>query len=386
LGSLVRRITWTSVLCLAPTLGAADLAAWRYSKTITIDTTSAGAAVSGDVKDYPLAVVLSPANFDFDQAREDGADVRFSDPGGALLPHALEHWDQAGRRAAFWVKLPLVKGNDGAQTIGLHWGNPQAADVSDSRAVFDAKQGFVGVWHLGEDGSAEEGGYKDATATEGHLTGVNLGAGARVEGRVGHALLLAHPKQQWLKLEGNKRRSFDLTTRVTFSIWARAHGYLNKGVGGKLAGYETLMAKGDNSWRLQKFGVRDWHKPPRELVEICVEQPPRGDLCVIGKANVVPGQWFHFAGVHDFPKVRLYENGMLAKEKTFDVNWVSGDHPVGIGNQSQFPEQGRYWDGVLDEARVMQVVKDEHWIKLEYESQREGSKLLRFGGSKERGR
>jgi hypothetical protein len=47
---------------------------------------------------------------------------------------------------------------------------------------------------------------------------------------------------------------------------------------------------------------------------------------------------------------------------------------VGIGYQSQFG--GRYWDGFLDEARVLKTVKDESWVKLNYESQREGSKLL----------
>ena len=58
--------------------------------------------------------------------------------------------------------------------------------------------------------------------------------------------------------------------------------------------------------------------------------------------------------------------------------WRSDDHAVGIGNQSQFPDKGRQWDGVLDEARVLIVVKDEHWIKLDFESQREGQQFLTF--------
>jgi hypothetical protein len=69
----------------------------------------------------------------------------------------------------------------------------------------------------------------------------------------------------------------------------------------------------------------------------------------------------------------------LEAARTFASEWTSLDHPVGIGNQSQFPDKGRSWDGVLDEARVMSVVKDEDWIRLEYESQREGQRFLRFG-------
>lgn len=140
-----------------------------------------------------------------------------------------------------------------------------------------------------------------------------------------------------------------------------------------------MFAKGDNSWRIQKFGPRDWHKPPADLLEICVEKAPKGDLCVVGKTDMVTGKWFHFTGVHDHPQAKLYVNGVLDKVETFDEPWTSGDHPVGIGNQSQFPERGRAWDGVLDEARVIGAVKDEHWIKLDYESQREGQKFLALG-------
>ena len=112
---------------------------------------------------------------------------------------------------------------------------------------------------------------------------------------------------------------------------------------------------------------------------MCVEQTPNADLCVVGKTDVVPGQWFQVTAVHDFPKAKIYVNGVLEKADTFDVNWISGDHPVGIGNQSQFPDKGRSWDGVLDEARAMNVSKNDDWVKLDYESQREGSKLLVFG-------
>ena len=34
-------------------------------------------------------------------------------------------------------------------------------------------------------------------------------------------------------------------------------------------------------------------------------------------------------------------------------------------------------NGGLDEARVLKVPKDEHWIKLDYESQREAAVIRR---------
>ena len=360
-----------------------DYAAWRHAKVIKLDTTASGANVKGDVKNFPVAVTLTAQNFDFSQAKADGSDLRFSRTAkGTALPHAIELWDQAGQSAAIWVRLDVVKGRSKNQSFVMHWGNAEAVDAADSKAVFDSKDGFVGVYHLNEEGNTVEDGYKDATATEAHMTGINLKPGARVEGRVGKGLGLDYAQAQWLKLDHpKKKRNFDLTTHATVSIWVKARSYQNKGNQAQkaLPGYETMFAKGDNSWRLQKFGIRDWHKPPADLIEMCVEQPPSGDLCVVGKTDLVPGQWFHVVAVHDFPKAKIYVNGLLEKAETFDVNWISGDHPVGLGNQSQFPEKGRWWDGTLDEARVLNVAKNDDWIKLDYESQREGAKLLSFG-------
>jgi hypothetical protein len=264
----------------------------------------------------------------------------------------------------------------------MHWGNVDALDASNMRAVFDTRAGFVGVWHLGDLAGSAASGYRDATANGADATGVNLTRANAVEGRLGRGVELTHAQGQWIKLEGDKRTLFDLTDRLTFSIWARARSYPNRGgAGGRPpAGYETLFAKGDNSWRLQKFGARASHDPPADLVEVCVERrEPKADLCVAGKTDVTPGPWFHFTGVHDHPRVKLYVNGALEAAETFDSAWTSGDHPVGIGNQSQFPGEGRFWDGWLDEARVLDVAKDDHWIKLDYESQRDGQALVRLG-------
>jgi hypothetical protein len=52
---------------------------------------------------------------------------------------------------------------------------------------------------------------------------------------------------------------------------------------------------------------------------------------------------------------------------------------VGLGNNTTWADGRRSWDGLLDEARVLDVVKDASWVKLDYESQREGQKLVTLG-------
>jgi len=375
---------WGMVLALGlGVAGAEDLRAWKFVQELRLDTSAAGANVLGDVTNFPLAIALGTSNFNFAQGRSDGSDIRFSvDQNGAPLSYHIESWLPSNQTALVWVKVPRVRGNLMGQRIFMHWGNAEAKEAGDAKAVFDTREGWVGVWHLAEAGGMEAGGYKDATANAAHGTGVNMVRNSRVDARVGPGALFDYPANQWIRIGGAKRTIFDITNRLTFSIWAKAHDYGNKGSGKN--GYETMFAKGDNSWRLQKFGLRTWHKPPADLIEICVEQPPRADLCVVGKTDMATNQWFHLVGVHDHPRVRLYANGVLDKEETFAVPWRSDDHAVGIGNQSQFPDKGRQWDGALDEARVLNVVKDEHWIKLDYESQREGQRLLTFGQTAKR--
>lgn len=370
---------------IAYPVNAQDITSWQYYKEIRLNTSPNGANISGDVKDFPVAVTLTAKNFDFNQAKANGADIRFSN-NNSFLPHSIEWWDLMNKKALVWVKVPLIKGNNTTQVIYMHWGNDHANGEDHSTEIFSDKE-FVGVWHLNEPGNTLPEGYKDATANAADATGVNMKPGAATDGIIGKAQQFNYPDKQWIKVDTDKRKLFDLTKHLTFSIWAKARSYANAGDEAKRVGpgYETMFAKGDNSWRLQKFGPRYWHKPAAELIEICVEQQPKGDLCVVGKTDMVTGKWFHITGVHDYPYVKLYVNGVLDKVEKFEVAWKSDDHPVGIGNQSQFPDKGgRFWDGILDEARVLKVAKNEHWIKLDYESQREGSAFLMFGKTQKR--
>lgn len=380
----MKRLVYPLLLLLLTGPAFAQRGGWSHSMAIRLNTTASGAGVAKDVAGYPLAVFLDASRFNFSAAIANGADIRFSEtPGGPFLPHSIEWWDPAAKEALVWVRIPLVKGNSRSQQVYMHWGNKSATPADRSAEVFPTAEGFTGVWHLQEPGNTLPGGYADATANEANATGVNMMPYNTVKGVLGKAQRFRYAERQWIKVDSEKRKLFDLTERLTFSIWAYAETYANRGDEAKrvLPGYETLFAKGDNSWRLQKFGIRSWHQPEADLIEMCVERAsPRGDLCVIGKTDMKTKQWYHITGVHDFPYVHLYVNGRLERTEKFDTPWKSDDHPVGIGNQSQFPDKGgRYWDGVLDEARVIGKAKSADWIRLDYESQRPGSRLLEFG-------
>ncbi|MGH9768805.1 MAG: hypothetical protein ACREAB_15345 [Blastocatellia bacterium] len=80
-GGAIKRAALLFVILMSTLAAGAlarDFAKWRYYRAINFDTSESGANVKGDVRNYPVAVALNAANFDFSQARPGGVDIRFS--------------------------------------------------------------------------------------------------------------------------------------------------------------------------------------------------------------------------------------------------------------------------------------------------------------------
>jgi hypothetical protein len=339
-----------------------ELAKHRYQKAITIDTAAAG--VMGDVAGFPLAVQLDAGNFDFAQAQPLGQDVRFSTAGGQLLPYSIELWDAAGQQAALWVKVD-VKGNDGAQSIRMHWGNPNAQSAASSKAVFDMASGWVGVYHLNQDGNTNPGGYRDSSSHGVHGTGVRMEPGSLVPARVGKGTRLQNPggngKNQYVCVDDPRANTAFNPHPITASAWALAETFQGY--------YETVISKGQRSWTIQ----RDY----QGRMEACTWVSTY-HACAITRRPVTK-VWVHYAIVQKPGSLTFYVDGkqVATAGGTTQVSLS----PFCIGAQSDAPNGQREWDGVLDEARVLKAEKDASWILLDYESQRPGATLLRFGAT-----
>ena len=107
---------------------------------------------------------------------------------------------------------------------------------------------------------------------------------------------------------------------------------------------------------------------------------PGYHLCAYNFAGqgLVTNEWLHFMVVLEEPGMKFYINGQLNASQSAGP-WNKGAHDLGIGNQTQNLGGRRQWDGILDEARVMQAARSAAWAKLDYESQRASPTLLKFG-------
>ncbi len=108
---------------------------WAYRQKITLYPPT-------PIANYQLKITLTPENFNYSLASSSGADIRFTDLQGNILPYYIEDWEE-NATSTIWVKIPR------AQTgyLWLYYGNPQAKGQSNGSAVFlffDDFENFLG--------------------------------------------------------------------------------------------------------------------------------------------------------------------------------------------------------------------------------------------------
>ena len=136
---------------------------------------------------------------------------------------------------------------------------------------------------------------------------------------------------------------FDITEQITVAAWIKVNELDKK--------FQTIIAKGDNSWRLAR--VSDSNN-----IEFACNGTAAtrwtgvGEIpwAVSGTKSVNDGKWHHIAGVFDGTKLYLYIDGVLEAAKSAAKSIDVSSHNVFIGANAQVP--GREWNGFIDDVRI----------------------------------
>ncbi|NTV76199.1 MAG: DUF2341 domain-containing protein, partial [Holophaga sp.] len=184
---------------------------WQFRKKISFDTTDKGAAIKENVTDAPILVRLHTGNFTFENAKEDGSDIRFiaSDDKMPLKFH-VESYDPKKQIALVWVRLPQLSGAAASDSVWLYYGNDSASAGQDGPGTYDTAQALI--LHLGEaDGTPKDAtGYANHAAEFSGKPGVAtvIGGGASFEGAGGRIVVKRAPSLKFDK-------------GFTFSAWVK---------------------------------------------------------------------------------------------------------------------------------------------------------------------
>ncbi|PWB55667.1 MAG: hypothetical protein C3F13_03045 [Anaerolineales bacterium] len=103
---------------------------WNYRRSIIITNNS-----GGELTDYQVLIRLDSSNFDFNKAKIDGSDLRFTKSDGTTeLDYWIESWSKSGELAYIWVEVPTLE--IGNTTIYLYFSNTSAENLSNGSETF----------------------------------------------------------------------------------------------------------------------------------------------------------------------------------------------------------------------------------------------------------
>ncbi|MEZ4240894.1 MAG: DUF2341 domain-containing protein [Myxococcota bacterium] len=305
--------------------------AWTVRARLRVPNASA-VALDG----LPLLVRLGPDTVPTSASAAGGDDLRFVDASGAVLPHEIESWDAGG--AAVWVRLSAVPAHTEDTVVWLYLGNAGAPDTSDAPATWaDA----LGVWHLGEVGSA------DAT---GNSVTTSLGVPAAEAGMVGTGRALTQAGQGYQVADAD---ALDAGSSITVSAWIRLDDWrTDDGVIASRRGGWALARCGDDrvGWTVavdQGGGGGPWGGGP---------WGGDGELDLCSDEALSDGAWHHVVGVYDQRDgpldpsgARLYVDGALVDDAETSDRLANTDDAVVLGNDDAHDVAP---NAVLDEVRI----------------------------------
>lgn len=340
-----------------------DYSDWKFSRPIAINTSSLGLGGEWPKHDFPVLVRLSAPDFDFAQAQGEGGDIRFAQAEGRHLAYEIERWDASSQRADIWVNLDTLRGNGADFRIQMFWGKANASGRSNGGGVFHDRNGFLGEWHLNDDGPGSS--VQEAQARHPgvfHATGVVQPTRNRyVPGVAGGALRFTGPRE-FIVIPHHP--NLDVTKTFTLTLWAKND-------------QPTLPEKQVmfNKWQDRK---NEWSLGISPTGALFLELGGSNGGWMGSWRSTLPlsgiDQWHLYAVTYAEGMIRMFVDGKEVPSRLVNGTIPKTLYPkkaeVVIGARNQGPEN--QWKGELDEFGYHGVVHSPEWINLMYETQKPG--------------
>lgn len=297
--------------------------AWTQRQALTLDTSAASSDASGAAT---VLVRLHDGNFQFTNATEGGADLRFiASDGKTSLPYQVEKWDSLLNEAFVWVRLPEITAG-GKTTAHLYYGGGDPAVAAPDKAKTYGDESMA-VHH-----------FSDATPADATANGNNANAAATLaEGSlIGRGLRLPAPAP--LSLAGSDTLNWTQGQDLGISFWIKP---------ASLQANAVLISRGGLKIILDQ-GV--------PLIESAGQRSTAG-------APVAAGSWHHIALVSKDGGLQLFLDGkaygQLAATLPASTDAINIGHAT--GNEA--------FIGELDELHLTKTAPTPGAIQLAFANQ-----------------
>ena len=329
---------------------------WQYRKEITIDHTK----VDGNLVNFP--VLISTTDVDLrDKAQDDGDDILFMDGTGVAnrCYHEIESYDSSSGELVVWVNVADLS-SDQDTVLFMYYGNPSSSNQQAPELVWDSD--YEAVYHMDDLTSST---IKDATGNG--YTSTETGNPVEVDAKIGKGQdyesdsKMYHSSSEIMDMNANQD--------MTCELWFNAESYRSHSFVG--------TDDGDDLYYWSIRGLDDG----KLVLSLCDGSSPENNLVWDGPYAL--SEWYHLAAVIDRENEYqyLYINGN--EEESSSIEGIGGvdneDETWFIGHGGNLPDGGWRWDGLADEIRISNTVRDVIWISTSYNNQCNPSSFIEVG-------
>jgi len=312
---------------------AFDSSVWMSSMPITFTND----ARLNTHTNFTALVVLDPSKVKYSQFQANAQDLRFADTNGFELACEVESWNTTSN-SYVWVNIPTLTAGC---VITAYWGNASAPMPAYRTNGLSWDLGCKAVWHLGETGNTDAGGYRDSTVNTNNGTGVGMAPGTEVASMISTGQNLNGTSQEIQAGDSTSLRPANLTLSAWIKPAAIAGGtyyqLLNKKSGDLSTGYGLWI---NDAGRLYS--------------EVALKS-------LTGTTVLTAGNWYHVVLSYDGSDVRICLNGVQENSVANTAAIIHGAYPLRMG--ASFNNN---FNGTMDEVRVSGVGRSTNWIWAEY--------------------
>jgi hypothetical protein len=351
-------------------VGAAGFSTYAFKKQLVLNTTSAG--ISTDQTNFPALVYIQDNNLivanncnnkvqyplgNYNGANGTNYDFAFLDPTtSAELNYQVESYNSTTGTLLVWVKLPTFYANTN-NTLSFYFGSltpAHSATFYNNTWTSD----YLAVYHFNESPSA--GTVLDATnnAVNGVPTSITTATDP-----IHTATGLTGGAYSFSKASGSKiitSKNADITANAfTLSAWV-----------------SVTTPSGDNKVVSNELNFGPGYK--LAVKANVVEAETRSTNTIgsegnLGKGGTVATSWHYIQSTFNGTAFINYVDGVAATttllKTASNITPLAGSVvAIGIDHRSGTSDEN-FYDGLMDEVRISNVIKPAEWIKAEYVNQ-----------------
>lgn len=326
--------------------------AWNKRVKVTIQSSE----IDANLTDFPVYVDLSdlPEDFHAHVNQTDARDIRVTTADGQTeVAREIVSYDASTDTGEMHFKAPSLSATSDTDFY-IYYDNDAATEPA-SDATFGSENvwtnGFEAVWHLNESGNGTANEYRDSTANGRHGTGVASQYPDQTTGKLGNGQSFTAASSEYITAGNNPitgSNAFTLSawaySSTSFSQYRSAVSIGNfSGSQGAYVGQVAAAQSGTgNSWGGGWYGTN------------------------YGSGNTTLGSFVHvamrFAGGSS-GEANIFVNGSETLSHTFTPNLGSSNIEIGrVGSPY-------YFDGIVDEVRLVSEPRSDAWMSAEYTNQ-----------------